>query len=232
MPRVWCSLQMWLRSGVAVAVVQAGSYSSDSAPSLGNSICHVCSPKKTKKKKKKTTQKKQKTSETWTLLQSLEMVHSYFYWHHLHKNKFLLFWHKLLSNIPSSVSNWPSLVFIPQPQSRLESKVDNEIHSFKFSLLGGISFCIDFKARYIISTGAYITYRVFWKLKLSRTIPISWGRGVTVMDIAPWSVNFLMTLMCEFKTCSNILCCISVISCIANYTKTWQFKTTNMYHHT
>ena len=43
---------MWLRSGVAVAVVWAGSYSSDATPSLGTSICRRCS-KKTKKKKKK-----------------------------------------------------------------------------------------------------------------------------------------------------------------------------------
>ena len=38
---------------VAVAVAPAGNYSSDSAPSLGTSMCHRCSPKKTKKKKKK-----------------------------------------------------------------------------------------------------------------------------------------------------------------------------------
>ena len=36
---------MQLGSGVAVAVVYAGSYSSDSTPSLGTSICHRCSPK-------------------------------------------------------------------------------------------------------------------------------------------------------------------------------------------
>ena len=34
-----------------MAVVQAGSYSFDSIPSLGTSICHGCGPKKTKKKK-------------------------------------------------------------------------------------------------------------------------------------------------------------------------------------
>ena len=44
---------MWLRSGVAAAVAQAGSYGSDSIPSLGISICHGCSPKKTKQKKEK-----------------------------------------------------------------------------------------------------------------------------------------------------------------------------------
>ena len=37
---------MWLGSGVAVAVVQAGSYSSDETPSLGTSICCQCGPKK------------------------------------------------------------------------------------------------------------------------------------------------------------------------------------------
>ena len=41
---------MRLGSGVAVAVVQAGGYSSDSASSLGTSIGLKCGPKKTKKK--------------------------------------------------------------------------------------------------------------------------------------------------------------------------------------
>ena len=55
---LWCGLQTWLRSlvAVAVAVAVAGSCSSDSTPSLGTSICHKSSPrnrKKTKKKKKK-----------------------------------------------------------------------------------------------------------------------------------------------------------------------------------
>ena len=43
---------MWLGSDVAVAVVWAGGYSSDSTSSLGTSICPRCSPKKKKKKKK------------------------------------------------------------------------------------------------------------------------------------------------------------------------------------
>ena len=38
--------QLWCRSQ-AVAVVEAGSYSSDSTPSLGISICHGCDPKNT-----------------------------------------------------------------------------------------------------------------------------------------------------------------------------------------
>ena len=45
-------LQMWLRSRIAVAVVQASSYSSVSTSILGSSICHERSPKKQKKKKK------------------------------------------------------------------------------------------------------------------------------------------------------------------------------------
>ena len=44
---LWCKLQTWwLGSGIIVAVAQAGSYSSDSTPSLGTSICRECSPKK------------------------------------------------------------------------------------------------------------------------------------------------------------------------------------------
>ena len=44
---------MWLGSYVAGAVVKAGSYSSDSTPSLRTPICCGCGPKKQKKKKKK-----------------------------------------------------------------------------------------------------------------------------------------------------------------------------------
>ena len=57
--RIWRCCELWyrtqtrLRSGVAVAVVKAGSYSSDQTPSLGTSICFGCSLKKTKRPKKK-----------------------------------------------------------------------------------------------------------------------------------------------------------------------------------
>ena len=40
---------MWLRSGMAMAVVYAGSYSSDLTPSLGTNTCCRCGPKKKKK---------------------------------------------------------------------------------------------------------------------------------------------------------------------------------------
>ena len=45
-------MKTWLRPCVAVAVVQAGSCSSDLTPSLGTSICHRCSSKKQKNKNK------------------------------------------------------------------------------------------------------------------------------------------------------------------------------------
>ena len=54
---VWCTLKSWLGSGVAMAQVLAGNYSSDSTPSLGTSICHGCGPKETKKIHKTTTKK-------------------------------------------------------------------------------------------------------------------------------------------------------------------------------
>ena len=41
---LWCRSQTWLRSGVAVAVVQADRYSSDWTPSLGTSLCLGCGP--------------------------------------------------------------------------------------------------------------------------------------------------------------------------------------------
>ena len=50
---LWCRSQIRLGSGTAVAVVWAGSCSSDQTPSLGTATCHRCGPKKTKKKEKK-----------------------------------------------------------------------------------------------------------------------------------------------------------------------------------
>ena len=44
--KLWFRLQTWLRPGVAVAVVQAGSCSSYSALSLGTSSCCSCGRKK------------------------------------------------------------------------------------------------------------------------------------------------------------------------------------------
>ena len=59
---LWCRSQTWLGSDVAVAVVEAHSYSSNWTPSLGTSTCLGCSPKKQKKKKKKKKNKKEKKS--------------------------------------------------------------------------------------------------------------------------------------------------------------------------
>ena len=44
---LWCRSQTWLGCGIAVALVEAGSYSFDLTPSLGTSTCRKCSPKKT-----------------------------------------------------------------------------------------------------------------------------------------------------------------------------------------
>ena len=59
--RIQCRHELWWRSQTqltscfAVAVIQAGSYSSDLTPSLGTSIFCGCGPKKQKKKKQKNT---------------------------------------------------------------------------------------------------------------------------------------------------------------------------------
>ena len=45
LPELWCRLQTWLGSCVAVAVGYAGSCSSDLTPSLGTSRCHRCGHK-------------------------------------------------------------------------------------------------------------------------------------------------------------------------------------------
>ena len=47
--KLWCKSQMRLSSGVAVG--QAGSWSTDSTPSLWISICRRCGPKKKKERK-------------------------------------------------------------------------------------------------------------------------------------------------------------------------------------
>ena len=49
----WCGLRIQLRSCVAVALAQAGGYSSDQTPSLGASTCRGCGPRKKQKDKKK-----------------------------------------------------------------------------------------------------------------------------------------------------------------------------------
>ena len=42
---LWCRSQVQLRSCIAVAVVYAGSYSSDLTPNLGTCICYGYGPK-------------------------------------------------------------------------------------------------------------------------------------------------------------------------------------------
>ena len=61
---LWCRSQTQLGSGIDVAVVVAGGYSFNSTLSLRNSICHECSPKKTKTKNKSSKTKKKKTLQT------------------------------------------------------------------------------------------------------------------------------------------------------------------------
>ena len=50
---LWCRSQMRLRSGVAMAVAQASSCSSNQTPGLRTFICQGCGPQKKKRKKKK-----------------------------------------------------------------------------------------------------------------------------------------------------------------------------------
>ena len=59
---LWRRSQTLLRSGVAVTVEQAGSYSPNWTPSLGTSICWGYGPKK---KVKKTKKKKKKKRQRW-----------------------------------------------------------------------------------------------------------------------------------------------------------------------
>ena len=81
---LWYRLQIWLRSCVAMAVAQLSWCSSDSTPSLGNSICCGCSPKKKKEKKKEEIFYKPFYEESITLkpkgktLQEKEAIGQYF----------------------------------------------------------------------------------------------------------------------------------------------------------
>ena len=64
---LWCNSQTKLRSDVAVAVVQAGSYSSHSTAILRTSMCLECGLKKTKNKNKNKTNKQSKQTGWGTL---------------------------------------------------------------------------------------------------------------------------------------------------------------------
>ena len=55
---LWCSLQTRLGSRIAVAVVQASSYSSNLTLNTGTAICCWCSPKKQKIRERKKKKKK------------------------------------------------------------------------------------------------------------------------------------------------------------------------------
>ena len=69
---------MRFRSGIAVALVWAGSYSSDWTPSRRTSMCYGCGPKKTKdqKKKKKSTTVKVKAEASRVKHRAAIRVHS------------------------------------------------------------------------------------------------------------------------------------------------------------
>ena len=68
---LWCRSQTWLRSSIAVAVVQAGRCNSNSVPCLGTSICCRYGSKKKKKKKK---EKKKKFSSLHLLTEVLNSL--------------------------------------------------------------------------------------------------------------------------------------------------------------
>ncbi len=63
-----CRLQTWLGSRVAVALVQAGGYSSDLTLSRGTSICHGSGPRKGKKTTKQNIQPSSKTNAPYVHL--------------------------------------------------------------------------------------------------------------------------------------------------------------------
>ena len=94
---LWCRSQMWLGSGVAVAVAKAGSCSSDLTPSLGTSKCHWWGPKKKKKKKK---ERKKKRKESTISKAEVSFLISHPRWDFLLK--------PALTNIQLSPSNSPS----------------------------------------------------------------------------------------------------------------------------
>ena len=58
-------MQTWLGSHVAIAVVKANSCTSDSTPSLGNSICPYAAGAALKSKSKQKKKKKKKSIQGW-----------------------------------------------------------------------------------------------------------------------------------------------------------------------
>ena len=75
----WYRSQMQLKSLVAVVVVQVSGYSYDSTPSLGTSICHGDSPKKTKKQNK--TKQKNNPELIWHDSYSYTHTHTHTHTH-------------------------------------------------------------------------------------------------------------------------------------------------------
>ena len=73
---LWCRSQTQLESCIDVAVVQAGSCSSDLIPSLGTSIGFGCGPKKAKKQNKT---KQKKTLHSLVTLHSADIKHDQTY---------------------------------------------------------------------------------------------------------------------------------------------------------
>ena len=65
---------MRLSSRIAVAVVQAGSCSSDSAPSLGTSIYCRCGPKKEKARKKEGRREGRKKEQNTEMARELQLL--------------------------------------------------------------------------------------------------------------------------------------------------------------
>ena len=74
---------------MAVAVVQASSYSSSSTPSLGSSICYGCGCKKTEKKKKKKEARGQELS-LWSISNALPRVPRAFFSFFTHSPSLLI----------------------------------------------------------------------------------------------------------------------------------------------
>ena len=111
---LWCRSQMRLRSRVAVAVVWACSYSSDSTPSLGISICCRCGPKKTKNKQKTVLPWEgtargfigfaQKTG-LWINVSVLLFIHRSFQSHHSQR-QWVQWWFLVVFGV---IVPWPSL---------------------------------------------------------------------------------------------------------------------------
>ena len=105
---LWCRLQTWLGSCIAVALAKAGGYSSDWIPSLGTSICCESGPRNGKKTKNKQTKKPR---------EALQVLIQHFTSLHISISPFLNLSHTSVSPMPSNTCTQNASFWVRNPSA-------------------------------------------------------------------------------------------------------------------